>query len=160
MATMYVDYSTQKAVIDFNRSNDKYRVDLIDYSEYNTEDDYNAGLTKFNTEIMAGNMPDILALDTQTPYRQYAAKGLLEDLYPYIDADSELDRSDYFPNVFSALEVNGGLYTACAGFGILSAVGATSATPRGGHTTSTMKRSRKCPRAARALTTATTATPC
>lgn len=72
---MYVDYSTQKAVIDFNRSNDKYRVDLIDYSEYNTEDDYNAGLTKFNTEIMAGNMPDILALDTQTPYRQYAAKG-------------------------------------------------------------------------------------
>lgn len=126
MATMYVDYSTQKAVIDFNRSNDKYRVDLIDYSEYNTEDDYNAGLTKFNTEIMAGNMPDILALDTQTPYRQYAAKGLLEDLYPYIDADSELDRSDYFPNVFAALEVNGGLYTACAGFGILSAVGATS----------------------------------
>ena len=126
MATMYVDYSTQKAVIDFNRSNDKYRVDLIDYSEYNTEDDYNAGLTKLNTEIMAGNMPDILALDTQTPYRQYAAKGLLEDLYPYIDADSELDRSDYFPNVFAALEVNGGLYTACAGFGILSAVGATS----------------------------------
>ena len=50
---MYVDYSTQKAVIDFNRSNDKYRVDLIDYSEYNTEDDYNAGLTKFNTEIFA-----------------------------------------------------------------------------------------------------------
>ena len=106
--------------------NDEYRVDLIDYSEYNTEDDYNAGLTKLNTEIMAGNMPDILALDTQTPYRQYAAKGLLEDLYPYIDADSELDRSDYFPNVFAALEVNGGLYTACAGFGILSAVGATS----------------------------------
>ena len=126
MATMYVDYSTQKAVINFNRSNDKYRIDLIDYSEYNTEDDYNAGLTKLNTEIMAGNMPDILALDTRTPYRQYAAKGLLEDLYPYIDADSELDRSDYFPNVFSALEVNGGLYTACAGFGILSAVGATS----------------------------------
>ena len=61
MATMYVDDSTQKAVIDFNRSNDEYRVDLIDYSEYNTEDDYNAGLTKLNTEIMAGNMPDILA---------------------------------------------------------------------------------------------------
>ena len=26
MATMYVDDSTQKAVIDFNRSNDEYRV--------------------------------------------------------------------------------------------------------------------------------------
>ena len=126
MAVMYMDTNTQAAVINFNRTNDQYRIDVTDYSEYNTQDDYSAGLTKLNTEIMAGNMPDILALDTQTPYRQYAAKGLLEDLYPYIDADSELDRSDYFQNVFSALEVNGGLYTACAGFGILTAVGATS----------------------------------
>lgn len=126
MAVLYMNDNTQKAIIDFNRSNDKYRIDVTDYSEYNTQDDYSAGLTKLTTEIMAGNMPDIIALDSELPYRQMAAKGLLEDLYPYIDADPELDRDDYFQNVFSALEVNGGLYDAAAGFGIITAVGATS----------------------------------
>ena len=103
MAVMYLDYHTQQAIIDFNRSNDKYRVDVRDYSEYNTEDDYSAGLTKLTTEIMAGNMPDILSVSESIPYRQLAAKGLLEDLYPYIDADEQLSRGDFFPNVLSAM---------------------------------------------------------
>ena len=126
MAVMYLDYHTQQAIIDFNRSNDKYRVDVQDYSEYNTEDDYSAGLTKLTTEIMAGNMPDILSVSESIPYRQLAAKGLLEDLYPYIDADEQLSRGDFFPNVLSAMELDGKLYAACAGFSVNTAVGASS----------------------------------
>ena len=126
MAVMYLDYHTQQAIIDFNRSNDKYRVDVRDYSEYNTEDDYSAGLTKLTTEIMAGNMPDILSVAESIPYRQLAAKGLLEDLYPYIDADEQLSRGDFFPNVLSAMELDGKLYAACAGFAVETAVGASS----------------------------------
>ena len=126
MAVMYLDYHTQQAIIDFNRSNDKYRVDVRDYSEYNSEDDYSAGLTKLTTEIMAGNMPDILSVAESIPYRQLAAKGLLEDLYPYIDADEQLSRGDFFPNVLSAMELDGKLYAACAGFAVETAVGASS----------------------------------
>ena len=126
MAVMYLDYHTQQAIIDFNRSNEKYRVDVRDYSEYNTEDDYSAGLTKLTTEIMAGNMPDILSVAESIPYRQLAAKGLLEDLYPYIDADEQLSRGDFFPNVLSAMELDGKLYAACAGFAVNTAVGASS----------------------------------
>lgn len=126
MAVMYLDYRTQNAVIDFNRSNDKYRIDVRDYSEYNTPDDYSAGLTKLTTEIMAGNMPDILSVAESIPYRQLAAKGLLEDLYPYIDADEQLSRGDFFPNVLSAMELDGKLYAACAGFAVETAVGASS----------------------------------
>ena len=126
MAVMYLDYHTQQAIIDFNRSNEKYRVDVRDYSEYNSEDDYSAGLTKLTTEIMAGNMPDILSVAESIPYRQLAAKGLLEDLYPYIDADEQLSRGDFFPNVLSAMELDGKLYAACAGFAVNTAVGASS----------------------------------
>ena len=126
MAVMYLDYHTQQAIIDFNRSNDKYRIDVRDYSEYNSEDDYSAGLTKLTTEIMAGNMPDILSVAESIPYRQLAAKGLLEDLYPYIDADEQLSRGDFFPNVLSAMELDGKLYAACAGFAVNTAVGASS----------------------------------
>lgn len=126
MAVMYLDYHTQQAIINFNRSNDKYRIDVRDYSEYNTPDDYSAGLTKLTTEIMAGNMPDILSVAESIPYRQLAAKGLLEDLYPYIDADEQLSRGDFFPNVLSAMELDGKLYAACAGFAVETAVGASS----------------------------------
>ena len=41
-------------------------------------------------EIMSGNVPDMILTDG-LPVRQYAAKGLLEDLYPYIDADMGRD---------------------------------------------------------------------
>lgn len=58
---------------------------------------------------MAGNMPDLLAMNGM-PYAQLAAKGLLEDLYPYLDADSDFSRDDFFQNVFKALEVDGKLY--------------------------------------------------
>ena len=42
---------------------------------------------------------------------KYAAKGILEDLYPYMDADEEINREDYLPNVLKAFEVDGKLYT-------------------------------------------------
>lgn len=126
LATLYLDYNTQNAIIDFNRANDKYRIDVVDYSQYNTAEDYSAAVTKLLTEIMSGVMPDILCLSSDLPYRQLAAKGLLEDLYPYFDSDGELNRDDFFPNVLAALEVDGKLYSACAGFMVMTAIGASS----------------------------------
>lgn len=126
MAVMYMDYNTQNAVIDFNRSHDAYRIDVVDYSQYNTPDDWSAGSTKLLTEIMAGNMPDILSVSENVPYRQLAAKGLLEDLYPYMEADGQFNKDDFFPNVLSAMEVDGKLYAACSGFMVQTAIGASS----------------------------------
>ena len=59
-ATMYLDYEMRERIIDFNKSQTQYRIEIRDYSEFNTQDDYNAGLTKLNTEIIAGKVPDIL----------------------------------------------------------------------------------------------------
>jgi len=128
-ATLYMDYTLRDHIIDFNRSNDKCRIEVTDYSElYEYDENGNSlvdGMTVLQTEIMAGNVPDILDL-SQLPYDQLAAKGILADLYPYIDADEDFDRDDFFPNVFAALEVGGGLYAACAGFYIRSLIGAGS----------------------------------
>lgn len=125
MATQYLAWDVQGMVIDFNRNNDTYRIEVHDYSEYNTDDDYEAGVTKLLTEIMAGNLPDLLDL-SQLPYDQLAAKGILEDIYPYIDADNEISREDFFPTVLSALEVGGKLYQVCPAFSISSVMGASS----------------------------------
>lgn len=125
LAVMYLDYQVQSKIIDFNRHSDTTRIQVKDYSEFNTEEDFSAGLTKLTTEIMAGNLPDLLSLN-QLPYDQLASKGLLEDLYPYLDADKDLSREDFFPTVLAALEVNGGLYQAAPSFQIVTLIGASS----------------------------------
>ena len=119
------DYQLTNRMVRFNRSHDNVRLEYLDYSQYNTESDFTAGITKFNTEVMAGNLPDIIPTN-QIAYRQIASKGLLEDLYPYLDKDPELKREDFFPNLLSALEVNGGLYQVVSGFSVETLCGAAS----------------------------------
>lgn len=126
LATLYRESGTQNAIINFNRDSDKYRIDVVDYSQYDTSEDYNAGRTKLLTEIMAGNVPDILCVSSDLPYRRLAAKGLLADLTPYIEADRELKLDDFFPNVISALTVDGKLCAACSSFGVQTVAGAAS----------------------------------
>lgn len=125
LATMSLDWQSRSQIIDFNKTNTEYVIDVRDYSEYNTEDDYSAGMTKLTTEILSGKMPDILDLNG-LPVNQLAAKGMLEDLYPYLDSDSELSRDDIFPSVLKALENDGKLYSTCSGFYIQTVLGASS----------------------------------
>ncbi|MGI5976709.1 MAG: ABC transporter substrate-binding protein [Candidatus Limivicinus sp.] len=125
LATQYLSWSIKDKIIDFNRKNDSCHIDIKDYSEFNTEEDYNAGSTKLLTEIMAGNVPDIIDLNGM-PYQQLAAKGLLADLYPYIDADPDFGREDFFENILGGLEVDGKLCSTVSGFNINSVIGAAS----------------------------------
>lgn len=119
------DYQLSNRIARYNRSQDAVHVEYKDYSEYNTEEDMSAGFTKFMTEVMAGTLPDILPTN-RLPYRQLAAKGMLEDLYPYLEADTTLSREDLFPNVLQALEVNGKLYQIVPSFSVETLMGAAS----------------------------------
>ena len=125
-ATMYLSYDMRERIIDFNKSQTECRIEIRDYSEFNTQDDYNAGLTKLNTEIIAGKVPDIL--DTNgLPIHQYGGKGLLEDLWPYIEEDEELGgREGVMQEVLQACEQDGALYRLFNSFTIRTAVGASS----------------------------------
>ena len=126
LACMYLDSNLRSQIVKFNRSSDKYRIVVRDYSEYNTDKDYNAGLTKLSTEILSGQIPDILSTN-QLPVDQFAAKGLLEDLYTYIDADGELTRDSFIPSVLKALSIDGKLYQITTSFGVTTAAGLTKA---------------------------------
>ena len=123
-ATQYLGYDERNKIIDFNKKSTKYRIEIKDYSEFNTADDYQAGLTKLNTEIAAGNVPDILNV-SGLPIQQYSAKGLLEDLWPFIEQDPDLGREAIMENVFKAAELDGKLYQVFSTFSIQTVVGAT-----------------------------------
>ncbi len=121
----FPDYDLTSKIVRFNRSHDNVRIEYKDYNQYNTENDMTAGMTKFMTEVMAGNLPDILPTK-QLPYKQLAAKGLLEDLYPYMDKDPGMSRDDFFPNLLTALEVGGALYQIVPAFSVETLSGAAS----------------------------------
>ena len=123
LACLYLDYNLRSQIVKFNKSNPDYRIVVKDYSEYATDDDYNAGLTKLNTEIISGNVPDILVNGTELPIGQYAAKGLLEDLWPYLDADPEYSRDKLMEQPLNAAQTDGKLYRLPIDFGVTTAVG-------------------------------------
>lgn len=122
LACNYINQDLSKQVLNFNRANKDVRIEVVDYSQFNTEDNYSTGVTKLNTEIISGNVPDIFVSD-QLPIEQYAAKGLLCDLYTLIDSDSELSRESFIPNILKAMETDGKLYSIASAFGIMSLVG-------------------------------------
>lgn len=108
--TMYLDYYVRKQIIEFNRTNQEYRVEVKEYVTENSMEGYGSGLEQMNTDIISGKGPDIIELSGGN-MRMYAAKGILEDLYPYMDADEEISREDFLENVKKAYEIDGKLYT-------------------------------------------------
>lgn len=126
LATVGGAYELYNNVVKFNRQSDKYHIDVKDYYELTGTESYSDAQTKLLTEIAAGVLPDILDTNINIPYTRLAAKGLLVDLYPYIDADSELERSDFFANILAAYEVDGKLCAAVPGFGVMTLMGASA----------------------------------
>lgn len=116
VGAMYVDDSVKKAAVAFNKENKEYRIEIKDYS--NEEDPQ----TKMNADILAGNVPDIICLGS-LPAGQYIAKGMLEDLTPYFEKDSEINTSDILDSVLEAMEVDGKLYYVCPNFTLSTLVG-------------------------------------
>ncbi len=122
-ATMFLRYDARQKIIDFNKKSETHRIEVRDYSEYAVDDSTgNAAVQKLNTEILAGNIPDIL--DTASlPMRQYGAKGILEDLWPYIDQDPDLGRDALMLRPLEANQQDGKLYEIFNSFSIRTVIG-------------------------------------
>ena len=121
-ASLYLSYDARRKILDFNKRSDQYRIEVRDYAEYDTDGRGQMALQKLNTGILAGNVPDIL--DTNNlPLRQYGAKGILEDLWPFIDSDPDLGRDALMVRPLEANAQDGKLYEIFSSFSIQTAAG-------------------------------------
>ncbi|MDE6518654.1 MAG: extracellular solute-binding protein, partial [Acetatifactor sp.] len=102
----------------FNKASDRYRITLKDYSVYNTSEDWMAGQTRLNSDIVNGQMPDIMLLGDMSSYGNYVSKGLLADIGSLLEADPELGKLEYLQNVWDAYSVNGKLYAVVPSFNV------------------------------------------
>ena len=122
LAVFTLDFMLQDAVTEFNKFNELYQINIVDYYDETLDD---LGLSRLSTEIIAGRIPDILDVKN-LPYRQFAMQGLFEDLYSYLDSDPELNRNDIVSSILSSSEINGSLYKIFPFFTISSIVGSAS----------------------------------
>lgn len=125
LASFNLSPDIKQQIIEFNRTNSDYRIEILDYSQYNSSKDYTAGLTKLNTDIISGNTPDLIEL-SQVSYSNYASKGLLEDLNGFLSKDSDVSSDDLVKGAVNALSFNGGLYRIAPSFMTISLYGRES----------------------------------
>lgn len=122
-ACMYLNHLVKNEIIKFNRENTEYRIVVRDYSEYNTENDYNAGRLKFTTELTSGFVPDII--DTEgLPVIGFAKKGVLTDLMPLLSADEKLggEKALVAPVLKSLQDKDGKLFSISYGYSVTTAI--------------------------------------
>lgn len=116
---MDFDSEIKKEIVDFNTSQSEYYIEIKQYGE----DDYAAGLALLNAELAAGKGPDIIQIDMDAQYNEYAAKDMIVDLYSFMSEGSKIQKEDFFENVLTQFEVDGKLYGLVPFFSIFSAVG-------------------------------------
>lgn len=117
LATIYSNWDINNAVVEFNRTNTEYRIEVIDYSEGSY--DFEASLANLQNDIVAGNVPDIIDMSAgDIPWRNWVSKEIITDLYPLMEADGTFVKEDLLDNVRRAYEVGDSFYVLPAGFSI------------------------------------------
>lgn len=122
----YLDYTIKQKLVDFNKNNQEYRLNIRDYAMYDTMEDYSQGLTRLNADIVSGNVPDIMILNSQMPFNSYVSKGVFADLNTFLEKDTELTKEDLLPNILEALSSEDGLYRIAPSFSLTTFVGKTA----------------------------------
>jgi ABC-type glycerol-3-phosphate transport system substrate-binding protein len=123
VGVMYADSNITYKITQFNKSQDEYRVKIKDYSEY---DDYDSesgtylstSAGQLRNDIITGNAPDVICVDDYSVIDSFSSKGTFVDLYSFMENDSELTKDMFLPNILTALEKDGKLYSLAYSFGV------------------------------------------
>lgn len=118
LGSEYLESSLKSQVIEFNKTSKEYRITIKDYSIYNSNDDWNAGVTRLNNDITGGQCPDILVMNNVGNYSNYVSKGALADIGKLLEEDEELGQLEYLQNVWDAFSINGKLYAVIPSFSV------------------------------------------
>ena len=116
---IYANDLIKRTVLEFNKTHTDIRINIISY------DDADDPTAKMSADIAAGVIPDIYYTGEgvgDKSIEQCVAKGMFEDLLPYIEKDSELSQDDFLPSVFEAMKTDGKLYYVIPGFSVRTLV--------------------------------------
>ena len=130
---LFLSYYLEDAILDWNRAHPECMIVVRDYFTGQHSNDWRQqeqateeARKAMAMDIITGNVhPDLFDLSSLNA-ASLAVGGKLENLYPFLDADPELSRESFYPNVLQAQEIRGGLYEVVANYSLLTATGFSS----------------------------------
>ncbi|MBD5547895.1 MAG: extracellular solute-binding protein [Lachnospiraceae bacterium] len=117
LGVMQVTQNLEKKVADFNRSNGNIRIEIVPY--YTGENGFEEGMEHLKLDIIRGKAPDIIDV-SEIDYAVYSDKGVLADLYGFMQNDEECKMNDIMDSVSDAYEISGHLYSIAPAFQLYS----------------------------------------
>ena len=117
LGVMQVTQNLEKKVADFNRSNGNIRIEIVAY--YTEENEFEEEMEQLKLDIIRGKAPDIIDV-SEIDYAIFSDKGVLEDLYGFMQKDEECKESDIMDSVADAYEMSGHLYSIAPAFQLYS----------------------------------------
>ena len=115
VATYRPEEAFRTAIFDFNASSKTHRLEVTDYSQYDTEVGSGAML-RLNLDIAAGRIPDLflwgrISNTSGFDLTPYLNKGLFADMREFLDKDPKFSLESFVPSVINAvIASDGGLY--------------------------------------------------
>ena len=123
IGTLFLNTALQDAVIAFNQQQEQYHISIRNYGNEYSEGGISAGATALAMDIINGNAPDLIDT-TYIPtglLNTIKDSGLLADLTPMFEQDSNISLDDYFSNIIEMSKENdGSLYEFVTEFTILT----------------------------------------
>lgn len=116
--TMNLDQEMSTWIAEYNLTHEDCQIEVREYGQ----DDLEEGMMRLNAEIVRGNGPDLIDL-SDIDVGSYISLGVLADLYPLIDADTELQRETFVPGILKLYEENGHLYGIAPGYRLETIMG-------------------------------------
>ncbi len=117
----------QAAAVKFNRSNDKYHVSIKQYADYNnwTDTTMSDAIASLQSDLAAGKQIDLIDLSNLNT-KKLAAKGVFEDLTPYLESSQKLQKDNLLENVLEAYTYEDKLIGVPAVFTMQTVIGPAS----------------------------------
>lgn len=108
VGVMYLTDNMRQATIRYNQLHPEYRVSIKEYMGLNGYSTYEEATAALDRDMVAGRSMDIIAV-RYPDLDKYASKGLLEDLFPYLENSDRLEREDVLKPVADTYTLDGKL---------------------------------------------------
>ncbi|MBD5465558.1 MAG: extracellular solute-binding protein [Lachnospiraceae bacterium] len=119
IAGIHIDNRIKAAALQFNQRNEKYKIVIEDYAKYEEP------LARMNTELIANESFDLICMKN-IPESIFINRGILTDLYAYLENDGNIAQDALVTSFLEALSRDGHLYSIAPGFGISTVIGRAS----------------------------------
>ena len=118
MGCLRADNELRTRVAEFNRNNKEIKIEIKDYSEYQTNDNIFGDWDRLNVDLSQNDSLDILYITPETDVENYIRKGAFADLSEFLSKDEEINEEDLFECVLSAGSYKNALYMIIPQFSV------------------------------------------